>query len=102
MLGEESYRAWGDLLYSAKTGEPAFDRVFNMRRFEYLALHPEAAAVFNEAMAGFFGRVHAAVVKDKQKVTVRFQAADGHEIAGVFGVRMIRADAERRRSGPSP
>jgi hypothetical protein len=63
MLGEESYRAWSDLLYSAKTGEPAFDRVFNMRRFEYLALHPEAAAAFNEAMVGFFGRVHAAVVK---------------------------------------
>ena len=63
MLGEESYRAWGDLLYSVKTGEPAFERVFHMRRFEYLTFHPEAAAVFNEAMAGFFGRVHAAVVK---------------------------------------
>ena len=63
MLGEESYRAWGDLLYSVKTGEPAFDRVFHARRFEYLARHPEAADVFNEAMTGFFERVHAAVVK---------------------------------------
>ena len=35
------------------------------------------------------------LVKDKQKVTVRFQATNGNEIAAVFGVRMIRADAER-------
>ena len=35
------------------------------------------------------------LVKDKQKVTVRFQATGGNEIAAVFGIRMIRADAER-------
>ena len=63
MLGEESYRAWGDLLYSVKSGEPAFERVFKVQRFEYLTQHPDAAAVFNEAMTGFFGRVHGAVVK---------------------------------------
>jgi hypothetical protein len=34
-------------------------------------------------------------VKDKQKVTVRFQATNGNEIGAVFGVRMIRANAER-------
>jgi DUF1680 family protein len=34
-------------------------------------------------------------VKDKRKVTIKFQATDGNEIAAVFGVRMIRADAER-------
>jgi hypothetical protein len=39
--------------------------------------------------------VPAGLVKDKQKVTVRFQATGGNEIAAVFGIRMIRADAER-------
>jgi len=63
MLGEESYRAWGEFLYSVKTGEPAFNHVYHMRRFEYLAQHPEAADVFNTAMTALFGRVHAAVVK---------------------------------------
>jgi hypothetical protein len=63
MLGEESYRAWGELLYSVKAGEPAFERVFGKPRWEYLAQHPAAADVFNEAMTGLFGRVHAAVVK---------------------------------------
>jgi len=28
-------------------------------------------------------------------VTVRFEATNGNEIGGVFGIRMIRADAER-------
>jgi hypothetical protein len=37
----------------------------------------------------------AEAVKGKQKVTVRFQATNGNEIAAVFGIRMIRADVER-------
>lgn len=36
-----------------------------------------------------------ALVRDKKSVTVRFQSTNGNEIAGVFGIRMIRADAER-------
>jgi DUF1680 family protein len=39
--------------------------------------------------------VPAGLIKDRQKVTIRFQATNGNEIAGVFGLRMIRADAER-------
>jgi hypothetical protein len=39
--------------------------------------------------------VPADLIKDRQKVTIRFQATNGNEIAGVFGLRMIRADAER-------
>jgi hypothetical protein len=39
--------------------------------------------------------IPAEVVQGKQKVTVRFQAAAESEIAPVFGVRLIRSDAER-------
>jgi DUF1680 family protein len=35
------------------------------------------------------------VVRDKKKVTIRFQATNHNEIAAVFGLRMIRADAAR-------
>lgn len=35
------------------------------------------------------------IVRDKEKVTVRFQAAEDSQVAAVFGIRMIRADAER-------
>ena len=38
--------------------------------------------------------IPADVVKGKTKVTVRFQATGGNEIAAVFGARMVRADAK--------
>jgi DUF1680 family protein len=36
--------------------------------------------------------IPAELVKGKQKVTVRFQGTGGNETAGVFGVRMVRAE----------
>jgi DUF1680 family protein len=36
-----------------------------------------------------------ALVRGKKSVTVRFQSTKGSEIAAVFGIHMIRADAER-------
>jgi hypothetical protein len=35
------------------------------------------------------------LIEGKQKVTVRFEAAAGSDIPGVFGVRIIRADVAR-------
>jgi O-methyltransferase domain/Dimerisation domain len=48
--GEESYRAWGDLLHTVKTGGQAFARVIGAPVFEYLVEHPERAQIFNKAM----------------------------------------------------
>ena len=59
---EELYRAWGDLLYSVKTGKPAFDHVFGGGPFEYFAQHPEADRTFNEALVGYTNQVAEAVV----------------------------------------
>ena len=39
--------------------------------------------------------IAAELVRGKEKVTVRFQARDGSQIATVFGLRMIRGDAAR-------
>jgi hypothetical protein len=39
--------------------------------------------------------VPAGLVQGKSKVTVRFQATQNNEIGAVYGIRMIRADAER-------
>jgi hypothetical protein len=36
-----------------------------------------------------------AVVRGKTAVTARFEAAEGSETAAVYGLRMIRANAER-------
>jgi DUF1680 family protein len=40
-------------------------------------------------------KVPSELLKNKQRVTVRFQATGNNEIAAVFGIRTIRADAER-------
>lgn len=54
MAGEDwTWRPWGDLYGSVKTGEPAFARAFGMPVFEYLARTPIAATVFDEAMTGW-------------------------------------------------
>jgi hypothetical protein len=48
-----SWRPWGRLLDTVRTGRTAFDEVFGEKVFEYLARHPEESAVFNEGMTGF-------------------------------------------------
>ena len=37
-------------------------------------------------------KIPAELVKDKKKVTVRFQVDGGNETATVFGIRIVRAD----------
>lgn len=47
----ETWRSWGELLSSLRTGDTAFDRLFGMGFFEYLGHHPHKAATFNAAMS---------------------------------------------------
>jgi hypothetical protein len=61
-LGEIHYQAWGELLYSVKTGRPAFDFVFGMGLFDYLAENGEDGATFNAAMTDFSGLASYAVL----------------------------------------
>jgi hypothetical protein len=54
LAGEWFWRSWGDLLYSVRTGQTAFEHQFGMQVFEYLGHHPEAGAIhhaFFTAMA---------------------------------------------------
>jgi len=62
LAGERSYRAWGGLLHSVRTGETAFQHVFGMGTFEYMAAHPEVAGIYNDAMAAGAAERAAAVV----------------------------------------
>ena len=63
MYAEEHYRAWGDFLYSVRTGKTAFSEYFGMDYFAYIAQHPEADRIFNEAMSGWTGQFVSAVVE---------------------------------------
>jgi hypothetical protein len=51
VLGDEIYRAWGDLMHSVETGESAFRHAFGFNRYDYVAGHLEHAKIFNQAMA---------------------------------------------------
>jgi hypothetical protein len=55
MMGDEHYRAWGELFHSIQTGETAFEKVFGKPIFDYMAERPEVAKVFDEAMVGVHG-----------------------------------------------
>jgi hypothetical protein len=62
LVGEEGWRAWGALLHSVQTGEPAFDHVYGMGGFDYGAQHPEFSKVLDESMAAFAAPVADAVL----------------------------------------
>ncbi len=47
---DSTWRPWGRLGYSVKSGLPAFDDVFGVPIFDYLAKNPNAASVFDGAM----------------------------------------------------
>ncbi|MDF0552098.1 methyltransferase [Kamptonema sp. UHCC 0994] len=49
-MGDELYQGWGNLLYSMKTGETAFEYTFKMSFYDYLKQNSEAAVNFNEWM----------------------------------------------------
>jgi hypothetical protein len=62
MLGEEHHRAWGEILYSIRTGLPAFDHIYGEGIFDYLGKHPEQGKIFDAAMTNVHGRETAAMI----------------------------------------
>jgi hypothetical protein len=53
MMNEADWNAYANLLYSIKTGQPAFPHVHGMGYFDYLSAHPEAQVRFDRGMASF-------------------------------------------------
>src|SRR5262245_21459876 len=56
------WRACGDLLHSARTGQPAFDHIYGESLFAYLRHTPDAAAIFNDHQTNMTQQDAAAVV----------------------------------------
>lgn len=64
MIGMPFHRyPWTDLYETVRTGESAFDRVHGKEIFDYLAEHPEDAAVFDAAMSSISTSVTASIVE---------------------------------------
>jgi ubiquinone/menaquinone biosynthesis C-methylase UbiE len=60
--GETAYRAWGAVLHTIETGQPALGHVLGMKLFDYLAQNHETGRIFDEAMTGLSVQVSQAVV----------------------------------------
>jgi len=56
------WQMWGNLLYSVKTGKPAFEHVTGMPIFAYTAQNPEFAAVFDQAMTSASAMFNPAII----------------------------------------
>jgi hypothetical protein len=56
MRGECQYRAWGELLYSVQSGQPAFEKVYGKPIFDFFSENPVTGKLFDQAMTGVHGR----------------------------------------------
>ena len=82
------WSAWGELMYSVKTGGVAHDKVQGMSSFEFFAQNEEAGKVFNRAMTNFTRAVIPAVVEayDFSGISRLVDIAGGHGLllAGIL------------------
>jgi hypothetical protein len=62
MMGEDQYRAWGNLADTVHTGDNAYEKVFGKPIFDHLAEQPEKARIFDDAMTGIHGRETGAIL----------------------------------------
>lgn len=95
MLGEEHYRAWGDLLASVRTGEAAFPRVYGMGVFDYYARNEGPAEIFHGAMTALRTAEIAALAAacDFSRFATIVDVGGGHGTA----LHLILASAPRAR-----
>ena len=77
-LGEEHYPAWGNLLYSVRTGGIAFDHTFGMNAWEFFKRNPENARIFNDAMSGMTAQAN-------ETILAKYDFADIKTIVDVGG-----------------
>ena len=60
---EVQQRPWTALQHTIRTGETAFDPLYGVHKWEYLAAHPEFASAFNSQMSAATKRVSAAIAR---------------------------------------
>lgn len=63
MSDDFHFRVWGEMLHSAKTGAPAFEKIYGRPCFEAIPDMPEVAERFNRAMTGFSAGFAPAVIE---------------------------------------
>src|ERR1700682_3252082 len=86
---DSTWRPWGQLGYSVKTGMPAFDHVFNVPIFDYLSRNPEVASIFDDAMTSISATEARAMsdAYDFKGVRTLMDVAGGHGLLLATGLR---------------
>jgi hypothetical protein len=88
MGGQWSWKTWEAFPATVKTGKPAFNMVFEMPVFDWLAQHPDEAQRFSETMVTVHGAeppaVAAAYDFSSCGVIVDVGGASGHLLAHVL------------------
>jgi hypothetical protein len=100
LAGARFWRLLGEFPYSLETGKPAHMKTNDVPLFEWLARHPEEAALFSETMVGFHGRepdaVAAAYDFSQFATLVDVGGATGHMLTTILkrydGVRGVLFD----------
>jgi hypothetical protein len=90
MAGQEHYHSWGDLMYSIRTGLPAFDKLYGMPVFDWLSQHPDQASIFDAAMVSVHGRETSAMIDAYDFSTIKTLA----DVGGGNG-SVLRATLQR-------
>jgi len=70
MVGEKHYQAWGDILYSLRTGDSAFEHIYGMPLFQYYAQNSAQGKIFDEAMTN-------------NSSTENFEIATSYDFSGI-------------------
>jgi hypothetical protein len=77
-----------ELSYSIKTGKPAFEKIFGMPLFAWLARHPVEASMFSETMVGLHGAEPEAVAKaydfSQARTVIDVGGATGNLLAAIL------------------
>jgi hypothetical protein len=88
LAGELFAKPFSELSYSIKTGKPAFDKIFGMPEFAWLAKHPVEASMFSETMVGFHGAEPKAVAKaydfSQAQTVIDVGGATGNLLAAIL------------------
>ena len=63
VAGEQwHWQTWGDVLYSVKTGKPAFDHVYGMEFLDYFVQNPDLASTFDRSMVSLLETIDTSIL----------------------------------------